>query len=213
MPSMWVAALVSATMTGTPLTKNMMSVRMSGGVPLVNVNSSVTWKVLASTCAGSSSRMFRSRFSASTKTVFSPLRYSQASRLPSMFGRTRTSRLSDVLGSQVIHDAGVEPLELIDENGIEDRAGHPAPQVHGLLGREVGPAGVDRVADEGFLNRPFLAAEGGGDNAGRVIRRLGSGSGFRLSFHLEPTIPQVVPSVWPRGKMPALPPASSLSWL
>ena len=101
---MWVAAFVSATMIGTPLTKNMMSVRMSGGVPLVNVNSSVTWKVLASTCTGSSSRMFRSRFSAATKTVLSPLRNSQASRLPSMLGRTLTSRLTDVLGSSVVHD-------------------------------------------------------------------------------------------------------------
>ena len=36
-----------------------------GGVPLVKVNSSVTWKVLASTWAGSSSRTLRSRFSAS----------------------------------------------------------------------------------------------------------------------------------------------------
>ena len=98
--------------------------------------------------------------------------------------------LEDVLGSQVIHDSGVEPLELIDENGIEDRARHPAPQVHGLLGREVGPAGVDCVADEGFLNGPFLATEGGGDNAGRVIRRLGSGSGSRLSFNLSPPCSQ-----------------------
>src|SRR5208337_3401965 len=98
--------------------------------------------------------------------------------------------LEDFLGSQVIHDSGVEPLELIDENGIEDRARHPAPQVHGLLGREVGPAGVDRVADEGFLNRTLFAAEGGGDNAGRVIRRLGSGSGSRLSFDLSPPCPQ-----------------------
>ena len=70
--------------------------------------------------------------------------------------------------------------------GIEDRARHPAPQVHGLLGREVGPASVDRVADEGFLNGPFLTAERGWDGLGRVIRRLGLGSGFRLSFHSSP---------------------------
>ena len=59
---------------------------------MLKVNSSVTWNWLASTFTGSSNWTLRSRRSVSTNTVLRPLRNSQASRLPSMVGRTRTSR-------------------------------------------------------------------------------------------------------------------------
>ena len=107
------AAFVSTTRTGMPLMRKLMSVRMSGGVPLVNVNSSVTWKMLASGCAGSSSRTFRSRFSVSTKTVLQPLEVFPGSEVALDVRLHPAQRLGHVLGPALVHDAGVELLELL----------------------------------------------------------------------------------------------------
>ena len=181
-------------MTGTPLTKNMMSVRMSGGVPLVNVNSSVTWKALALDVGRVEQPDVPLALLGRDEDRLQPLEVLPGVEVALDVRPDPDQPLDDLLGSQVIHDAGVEPLELIDENGIEDRAGHPARQVHGLLGREVGPAGFDRVADEGFLNRDSFRRRGrrGQRRARHPTARLRLG--LSIELQPQPTMPPAVPS-------------------
>ena len=84
--------MVSASNTGTPLMRRATS-SLIVLLPFVNLNSSVTWKVFLLTSSVSMNRAFRSRFSLGTNTVFSPFRYSQVVKLPSMLGGIRSSLL------------------------------------------------------------------------------------------------------------------------
>ncbi len=62
-------------------------------------------------------------------------------------------------GQLEIDHTGVEALELLDEDLVEDGGGITATEAAGFLGREVLPAGLDSVVDEGVLDSGLLGAE------------------------------------------------------
>ena len=135
MPSTLVAAFVSTTITGMPLTRKTTSARMSGGVPLVKVNSSVTWKVLAST-----GRRVEEADVALPLLGLDEDRLEALEVLPGVEvaldgGPHADEAVTDIFGLLVVDDAGVELLELGDQHRVEDGAGDAASEAQSLVGR------------------------------------------------------------------------------
>ena len=60
---------------------------------------------------------------------------------------------------QVIHDAGIERLHLLDKDIPEEGAGFATAQAQRFIGRQVGPAGFGGVADEGILDGGAFAMQ------------------------------------------------------
>ena len=69
-----------------------------------------------------------------------------------MLGRTRAEPVPHLFGPDVVHHAGVQALELVNQHRIKERAGEPSPQVGRTLGRQILPTRLFGVADERPLN-------------------------------------------------------------
>ena len=128
-PSAFLADLVSPRMIGMPLMKKFTSVRMSGGVPLENVSSSVTWYSVG----------FQVVEVDQPDVPFPPLGLDEHGLQPleelpgvqvAFDARPDPDQpVPDRLGPQMVHHAGVQPLKLIDQHAVQHRAGQAAPQV------------------------------------------------------------------------------------
>jgi len=65
------------------------------------------------------------------------------------------------LGALLVHHLGIELLELAGEHVVEHQPGVAVAQTKRLLARQIGPAGVLRVADEGVLDSDAFVAKKG----------------------------------------------------
>ena len=100
-------------MTGIPLMKKMMSVRMSGVVPRENMNSSVTWNALASSLDASRSWMFSFSLLRFDKDSLQPPEISPSFRFPS-FGSDTDKPVAYLFRFGVVDKTGVKALQLIE---------------------------------------------------------------------------------------------------
>ncbi len=135
-----------------------MSVRMSGGVPLEKVSSSVTWKVLFSGQVGVEETNIPFPLFQLHEDGFQPFEPFPGIKVAFDGGPHAGEPIPDLFGPDVVHDARVEPLELVDQHGIEERAGQATPQILGLLRWQIFPARFFGVADEWSLDCTLFAA-------------------------------------------------------
>src|SRR5207302_1768978 len=93
-------------------------------------------------------------------------------RLQVAFDRRRDTRdgRSDYLRPGANDDPRIQPLELLNQDLIEEEAGVTVSEPENFVAWEVGPAGVLSVADEGVLDGPSFRVEGSHD-APRSPRR------------------------------------------